>query len=142
MTAHPVIAAPPGIPWNDRGIRFTVALRTKSEMNQRDHPMAVHRRKTAQHASIKLHMLVHMRACRPEPPYVVTMTRIASRSLDTDNLASSFKFIRDQIAKSLGISDGPSESHEWVPLQRKPRPKEPGLALGFGVEVRIDARAM
>lgn len=39
-------------------------------------------------------------------PAVVTITRVASRSLDDDNLASSQKAIRDGIADALGIDDG------------------------------------
>ena len=35
----------------------------------------------------------------------VTLTRIAPRALDSDNLASAFKAIRDEVAKRLWVND-------------------------------------
>lgn len=53
----------------------------------------------------------------PKPPLVVVLTRIAPRKLDDDNLASAFKYIRDQIAEMVGVDDG-SPVYTWVYLQR------------------------
>lgn len=39
------------------------------------------------------------------PFYVVAITRVAPRTLDSDNLESSLKALRDGIAKGLGIDD-------------------------------------
>lgn len=61
----------------------------------------------------------------------VTLTRIAPRVLDSDNLASGFKATRDGIADWLGIDDG-SPLLTWRYAQRRGAPKE------YSVEVRIE----
>lgn len=48
----------------------------------------------------------------------VTIMRIAPRKLDTDNLASSAKAVRDEIAKWMGVSDGPNGPVTWHYDQR------------------------
>ena len=35
-----------------------------------------------------------------------TLTRVAARKLDDDNLSASFKAVRDQIAEAAGLDDG------------------------------------
>lgn len=42
----------------------------------------------------------------PSPPLIVTLTRLGIRALDSDNLAGSFKAVRDQVAKEIGVDDG------------------------------------
>lgn len=49
---------------------------------------------------------------------VVTLTRLGPRKLDSDNLAGSFKAIRDGVADALGIDDG-SELIQWEYRQEK-----------------------
>lgn len=63
-------------------------------------------------------------------PLVVTLTRIAPRSLDSDNLASAAKACRDGISDALGIDDG-AKGLTWLYAQRKGKPHEVAL------EVRI-----
>ena len=46
---------------------------------------------------------------RPVFPIVVTITRLGPRALDSDNLASSGKHVRDAIATWLGVDDGVAE---------------------------------
>jgi crossover junction endodeoxyribonuclease RusA len=48
----------------------------------------------------------------------VTLTRIAPRRLDSDNVASAFKAFRDGVADALGIDDG-SPMIEWRYSQEK-----------------------
>ncbi len=55
-------------------------------------------------------------------PKRITLTRMASRKLDTDNLASALKAVRDGIAVALGISDG-DERIEWVYRQENGQPR-------------------
>lgn len=52
------------------------------------------------------------------PGLVVTLTRYAPRTLDSDNLASAFKGIRDQVAKQLGVNDNDPRI-TWVCEQAK-----------------------
>lgn len=52
------------------------------------------------------------------PHYAVTMTRIAPKRLDSDNLASSQKHVRDGVADALGINDRDSRV-VWLYTQRR-----------------------
>jgi hypothetical protein len=67
-------------------------------------------------------------------PFVVTLTRIAPRKLDSDNLNSAFKAMRDGIADWLCVDDG-HESVTWVYAQRKGRKGE------YAAEVAIQMPA-
>lgn len=44
----------------------------------------------------------------------VILMRGSQRLLDSDNLASSFKAVRDQVAAELGTDDGPTGSVTWT----------------------------
>lgn len=57
-------------------------------------------------------------AFKPAMPVVVTLTRLAPRKLDDDNLASAFKAVRDAVAEWLGVDDG-SDQYQWVYRQAK-----------------------
>lgn len=52
----------------------------------------------------------------------VRLTRIAPRSLDTDNLQAAFKAVRDEVAAQLGIDDRDRRVVWWVE-QAKGAPK-------------------
>ena len=65
-------------------------------------------------------MMLRHPAPSTDGPVTITMTRIAPRTLDDDNLASGFKATRDGIADWLGIDDG-SKRLRWVCEQRKGR---------------------
>lgn len=54
----------------------------------------------------------------PPLPVVVTLTRVAPRALDDDNLAYSFKAIRDGVADGLGVRDNDPRV-SWRYEQRK-----------------------
>ncbi len=56
-------------------------------------------------------------------PMTVTLTRIAPRALDDDNLRSALKSVRDGVADRLGIDDRDSRV-VWAYGQRKGIPKE------------------
>lgn len=60
----------------------------------------------------------------------VTLTRIAPRRVDDDNLQGLLKHVRDQVAKQLGIDDG-SARLEWRYQQAK----------GPAPTVRVDVEA-
>lgn len=49
----------------------------------------------------------------------VRFIRYAPRMLDSDNLASAFKAIRDAVAKMAGVSDAPSGGINWTYAQEK-----------------------
>ena len=52
-------------------------------------------------------------------PLTVTLTRHGKRLLDDDNLAGSFKAIRDEVAEQLGRDDNPKSGISWVYKQDK-----------------------
>lgn len=64
------------------------------------------------------------------PEIVVTITRLAPRTLDSDNAAGSAKHVRDAVAEWLGRDDGPTCGVEWRVDQRKSKT--------YGVEIRIE----
>ncbi len=60
---------------------------------------------------------------------VVTLSRVAPRKLDDDNLVSAFKAMRDEVANRLCVDDG-SDAVKWRYLQTKPGPKAtPGVVV-------------
>ncbi len=53
----------------------------------------------------------------PPCPLVVTIVRIGPRKLDGDNLQSACKYVRDEIARAVGVDDG-SDIYTWIYDQR------------------------
>lgn len=64
-------------------------------------------------------------------PVTITLTRIAPRVLDDDNLQSGFKAARDGVADWLGLDDG-DKRITWLYGQRKGKPGE------YAAEVRVE----
>ena len=95
-------------------VQFT--MRVKIESLNRLNTM--HWRARKRYADpLKTQAYLETKAARPSggPPWVVTMTRIAPRALDSgDNNRAGFKGIRDSIAKALGLDDGPDSPITWV----------------------------
>lgn len=52
-------------------------------------------------------------------PFVVTLTRIGPRDLDTDNVQGACKSIRDQVAGELGYGDSPKDPISWAYAQER-----------------------
>jgi hypothetical protein len=65
-----------------------------------------------------------------KPPLTVTLTRIAPRMFDDDNLGAAFKSIRDGIADKVGVDDG-SAQIAFKYAQRRGKPKE------YAIEISI-----
>ena len=62
-------------------------------------------------------------------PCTVTITRLGPRKLDSDNLATSAKGLRDGIADKLGVDDG-DERITWCYAQEKSKT--------YGVRIEIE----
>ena len=101
---------------------------TRAGRNKR-HRAAAHRATAYELASLRS----WARMPDTSRPMTITITRIAPRKLDSDNLASSAKAVRDGIAEALGIDDG-SELVAWLYAQTKRFPRE------YGCQVRIEQR--
>jgi hypothetical protein len=54
----------------------------------------------------------------PELPLTIVLTRLGPRTLDSDNLASALKAVRDGVADWIGVDDG-SAQLDWQYEQRK-----------------------
>ena len=65
----------------------------------------------------------------PGLPLEVELVRVAPRSLDSDNLTSSLKAVRDGVADWLGVDDG-DERVRWTYGQRKGKPREYLVEIG------------
>lgn len=59
----------------------------------------------------------------------ITLTRLAPRSLDTDNLQRALKAIRDGVADALGVDDGDARLR-WRYAQEQAR--------DYGVRISVE----
>lgn len=98
-------------------MRVMIPIKTVSETNQREHWTSRHRRRKAQRWAAFCHTPIHQLPC------VVTLTRVAPRRLDDDNLRGALKAVRDGIADRLGVDDADPRV-EWRYGQRKGEPRQ------------------
>jgi hypothetical protein len=115
-------------------MRILLAIRTESEANLRENWHVKAKRVQTQRQITRVMVGQHQKDWRDDSPgvgYVITLTRIAPRPLDSDNLARSFKAIRDGIADALGIDDG-SKRLTWNYAQEKGPPKQ------YAVRIQIE----
>jgi len=108
-------------------IKTTAPIATVSEANKRCH-WSVRARRVKSHRRDAFYVLKQYEALRPDPPVVVTLTRISPRGLDDDNLRSALKGTRDGVADWLGIDDG-SDQITWKYGQERGRPKEQAVRI-------------
>lgn len=100
-------------------------LRIESCANLREH-WAKRAKRAKAHRTAALAIPKHPLPC------TVTITRIAPRRLDDDNLAGGCKALRDGIADRLGVADNDPRV-QWHYAQEKGKPKE------YAVRVSIAA---
>lgn len=128
-------------------IAFTAPVRIESEMNRRDHWTGRRKRFIQQHRDTSLVWLGYRAAKRASvdatlmaihssKEIIVTLTRIAPRRLDTDNLASGFKGVRDFIAQTILFENDGSERIDWRYHQERGKPKE------YSVRIEIIANEL
>lgn len=96
-----------------------------SVANMREHWAAKARRVKSQR-----HAVGWILGNRPRPalPVVVTLTRVAPRSLDGDNMQSACKGVRDEVAKWLGVDDADPRV-TWSYAQVKGKPPRVEIAI-------------
>lgn len=109
-----------------------VPIRIISEANNRDHWTKKNKRKLIIQNTILFYLY---NVEKPNPPYSITIIRIAPRKLDFDNLCYSQKSVRDLICSwlipglKMGRADGHKDIKEIKYLQEKRKPKEYGLRI-------------
>lgn len=97
---------------------FIVPIRTPSTANLREHWTERGRRNRRQKDAARL---LCPRWDPNRPLLVITLTRIGPRELDTDNLASALKAVRDGIAARLAVDDA-TPLIRWDYRQEKGEP--------------------
>jgi len=100
-----------------RVVTIKAPLRLVSRANQRQHWTGHWRRDKEEQLVVR--SLLNREGDPPPPPVTVELTRVAPRSLDSDNLQGAFKAVRDAVAAWLGIDDG-DDRIEWRYAQRQP----------------------
>ena len=112
-------------------ITVYLPVHTVSELNQRGH-WSKRKRRAAEHRGLACLVLKPKLRAAPHPlPVQVTLTRIAPRPLDGDNLQAALKHVRDGVADALGVDDR-TALVEWVYRQQR------GAAREYGVAVTIE----
>lgn len=109
-------------------VEVAIPLRLVSEANSREHWRVVAKRKKAQRQAV----LIALRSTRQPAvpiPCTVTLCRYSPRQLDSDNLQSACKAVRDEIAAWLGIDDR-SPLVSWVYQQAPIRTLGVGARMG------------
>lgn len=104
-------------------MKISLPFRTVSAANAREHWAIKSRRNKEERTVTKLAVRNSIQKLLR-----ITLTRHGPRKLDSDNLAGSFKAVRDGVADALGIDDG-SDAVEWVYHQ------EPSKEYGVTIEI-------
>lgn len=104
----------------------TIALRTVSEANRsnREHWAQQAKRHRQQRQTTTQYLRTDWGRLMTnwQTPATITLTRIAPRALDTDNLSSALKHVRDGVADWCGTEDNdPLLTWEYSQEQGKPR---------------------
>lgn len=113
-----------------QSLRFHIPIRLPSLANTRMHWRVLARMKKRHRAAVLYCMVGKV---VPPTPMAVTITRIGKRKLDDDNLQGACKYVRDQIAKVVGVDDG-SDLYTWKYQQRV------GARESYGVDVEMITR--
>lgn len=108
-------------------MRFHVPIRLPSLANTRVHWRRMARIKKNQRTAVWIAM---RELWIPPLPLVILIVRVGPRRLDNDNLQSACKYVRDEIARKVGVDDG-SPQYTWQYDQR---------TGDYGVDVEITTR--
>lgn len=101
-----------------RPVVVELPVRIISEANSRQHWRKAAARKRVHRMTARTMLQMYSRPMGETEQFTITLTRVAPRKLDDDNLASGFKAVRDGVADWLGIDDG-SPRLRWQYAQHK-----------------------
>ena len=103
-----------------RTISCTVPVRTKNTSNAREHHHAKASRLKTERGCTAIFCRQALTPLRGLRVVSVTFTRLSSGLLDEgDNLPNAIKAVRDEVAKLLGVNDGPKGGVQWLYAQRQ-----------------------
>lgn len=111
---------------------FTIPIRTVSEANAHEHWRNRQKRAKAQRAAT--YLTVFKSELKRHPEVTITLTRISPGTLDDDNLPSSMKHIRDELAAMMDLPNDRHPSVTWKYDQAKGKPRE------YAVRVEVTPR--
>lgn len=113
-------------------IRVLVPIHLESTLNLREHWAGRAKRNASHRAAAWFALKAAMPKFDPAiMPCVVTLTRVAPRELDDDNLAACFKSVRDGVADWLFVDDRDPRV-QWKYAQRK------GAVREYAAEIAIE----
>ena len=106
-------------------------LRTVSVTNLREHWSARAVRAKSHRMIAKTEVVAALRGSRRHDRVTtVTLTRLAPRALDGDNLQAALKAVRDGVADALKLSDGP-DGPQWRYAQEQ--------QATYGVRIAVES---
>lgn len=108
-----------------------IPVRTVSEANARGH-WATHAKRAKTQRGLARMMVARWGAVAL--PVDVTLTRIAPRALDDDNLRGALKACRDGVTDALGLANDRDPRVSWAYGQER------GAAKAYAVRAEIVAR--
>jgi hypothetical protein len=115
------------IPHRVQIVLWMPGLATKSEANVGGKNSTKFSRKKHQRDTVLSCLPLAVSAPHFRVPTRVRLIRVGSRRLDSDNLQSAFKAIRDAVASWLGVDDGDYARVRWSYSQR------PGYVSGVKI---------
>jgi len=98
-------------------IELIIPIKSVSVANLRMH-WAVKAKLAKSHRAMARTAMATVSPSAPGLPVSIVLTRVGPRTLDTDNLASSLKAVRDGISDWLGVDDG-SPQIDWQYGQKR-----------------------
>src|SRR6185503_10774135 len=98
-------------------LHLTIPVKVISEANNYDHWTKKRKRKIAQQQEVHAELYKALDHRKIQLPCTVHLVRIGPRELDSDNLTSAFKGMRDQIAKMIGVDDGETDKIRFTYAQ-------------------------
>lgn len=110
----------------------TLPIRLVSVANAREHWSKKAARARDHRGAARLVVASNKWKTWADHPLTVTLTRVAPRMLDSDNLSSAFKALRDGVADALGVNDNDGRI-SWRYDQQRGRIKE------YAVRITIEA---
>ena len=117
-------------------ISFSMQIKTVSEMNVRCHWSVRYRRLRDHRRAAKIHFLNSVDLALLKFPVQINLVRIGRRSLDTDNLAGSFKGIRDGLADAMRMDDA-DQRVSWKYSQEKGTPQSVRVEVTPMIEFKV-----
>lgn len=99
-------------------LAFELPLRLRGGLNAREHWRVRAKRAKAERNLVKLFgpNRTAWAAVTAARRLRISLTRVAPKRVDSDNLQGLLKHVRDEVAAKLGVDDG-SEALEWLYFQ-------------------------